>query len=70
MKTHYHRKPSALIDVRVPEFVVQIPIEQACITAIVPITTDEETNKTAKARFQPICKSVIFLYWGESPTPP
>jgi hypothetical protein len=45
--------PGALIDVVVPERIVQIPIERTTIRGVVPITADEGGNERttrAKAR--------------------
>jgi hypothetical protein len=56
-----HRVTSALIDVRVAETVVQIPIERATIRRVVPITANERRNQTGRKRvFNPYEYYLIF----------
>gem|GEM_PF-3701958 len=50
-----------MIDVRVAETVVQIPIERATIRRVVPITANERRNQTGRKRvFNPYEYYLIF----------
>ena len=56
-----HRVTSALIDVRVTEAVVQIPIERTTIRRVVPITANERRTQTGRKRvFNPYVFYLIF----------
>lgn len=46
--------PSAIVDVRVTESVIQIPIERTIIRAIIPITANERRTTGAKCAFNPL----------------
>ena len=64
-----HRKPSTNIEVRITKIIVQIPIEQASIRTVIPITAHEQTRTHENCTAQPF-NSKTYVIGGISPTTP
>ena len=60
-----HRKPSTNIEVRITEIIVQIPIEQTSIRAVIPITAHELTRTHENCTAQPL--KPLYSHWGKTP---
>lgn len=59
-----NKNASPVVQIGIRRRVIQVPVEQAIIRAIIPVTTEQRTTRTPKPLFHLVQDQVLFCGLG------